>query len=73
MKPTNKPQQSKILKHKIRQVIVARNTVERMGESGYYDRNKFATQYLNEMAGEVLKLAKSVHWKLPYYLITRTI
>jgi len=60
------------LKKRIRQVIVARNTVEAMAKGKGY-RSPFGKKYINEMAGEVINLAERTHPLLPYYLITRTI
>jgi len=60
-------------KQKVRKIIVARNTIEKMRKSGHYTKNEFGMKYLNEMAGEVFRQAGKVHPLLPYYLAIRAI
>ncbi len=62
----------KLNRKSVRNVIIARNTVDNMGKGDYY-KNPFGMKYLNEMAGEVVSLANRTHPHLAYYLLTRTI
>ena len=62
----------KTLKKRIREVIVARNTIEKMGKAVHY-KNPAGMKYLNRMALEVMTLAKKCHPLMPYYIITRKV
>ena len=62
----------KTLKQKVREVISARNTLERMYKSKHY-RNPIGEDYLNNLAVDVIDMAKKRHRLLPYYLVTRQI
>ena len=57
------------LKKSVRNVIVSRNTVKRMGVN-HQKRNCFSMKYLNEMSVEVINVANRTHKHLAYYLIT---
>lgn len=60
------------LKKGVRNVIVARNSLSKMGNHTDFS-NPFEVKYLNDMASEVMKLAGSVHYLLPYYLAIKAI
>lgn len=62
----------KTLKQKVRDAVVGRNTLARMGEGVHY-RNEKGMKYLNGLAAEVMIEAGKTHKYLPYYLAIRTI
>lgn len=60
------------LKKRVRQSIVARNTIEKMGNAVNY-KNPLGRKYLNRLAFDVMNLAKKTHPLMPYYLATRKV
>jgi len=62
----------KTLKEKVRDTIVGRNTIEKMGKSMHY-KNPYGQKYLNKMSVDLMRLAKKRNPLLPYYLVTRKI
>lgn len=60
------------LRKRIRDAIVARNTLENMAKSTH-SRNVFGQQYLNRLAIDVMKVARRAHPLMPYYLATRRV
>lgn len=72
MSNITKDMNKETLKSKVRGIIVARNTIERMGKNNHR-KNPYSNEYLNELASVVLKNAKKVHPLLPYYLSIRAI
>lgn len=61
----------KTLKQKVRQMIVARNALERIEKT--LPRDGFGQRQLRELALEVMCSAKYAHRDLPYYLAIRAI
>ena len=61
-----------LIKKKIRGVIVLRNTLIKMSQSRGY-KNNAGQKYINDMAVEVMNLAKRINPLLPYYLSIKAI
>jgi len=60
------------IKRKVRDTIIALNTLRAMGESVHY-KNVVGVKYLNKIALEVMELARKRHKDLPYAIITKKI